>query len=134
MNRAISRLTKEGVPLGPGEVDAELVRDNTARDKSVKDTLVPIRAHRATWSEASDVIFRLNFNRLEQYDRRKELEGALTTREAIREFIRTIESTTEEELERRIHIVASISQRRDSRREIALKNSQESGGDDEVKE
>lgn len=133
MKRAISRLTKEGVPLGPGEVDAGIGRDNTARDKSVKDTLVPIRAHRATWSEASDVIFRLNFNRLEQYDRRKELEGALTTREAIREFIGTVESTDEEELGRRISIVVSISQRRDSRKEIGFKNSQESLGDDEMK-
>jgi len=132
MKRAISRLTKEGVPLGPGEVDADIGRNNTDREKNIKDTLVPIRAHRATWSEASDVIFRLNFNRLEQYDRRKELESALTTREAIREFIGTIESTDQDELDRRIAIVESISLRRDSRN-IGFKNSQESLGDDEMK-
>merc|ERR1719193_2555674 len=132
MKRGISRLTKEGVPLGPGEIDADLGLSQVVQEKNVKDTLVPIRAHRATWSEASDVIFRLNFNRMEQYDRRKELESALTTREAIREFIGTIENTDEDELDRRIAIVESISLRRDSRN-IGFKNSQESLGDDEMK-
>jgi len=131
MKRAITRLTKEGVPLGPGEVDADIGRENLVRDKSVKDTLVPIRAHRATWSEASDVIFKLNFNRQEQNKQRKELEGALTTRESIKEFLGTIENTDEEHLEGRMRLVQSITLRRDSRRDLGIKKY---GSDHEMKE
>jgi len=121
MKRAISRLTKEGVPLGPGEIDADLGQSHNTREKNLKDTLVPIRAHRATWSEASDVIFRLNFNRQEQYERTQELEGALTLRESLREFIDTLNNTSEEELERKIRLVEAISTRGESRSDLGLK-------------
>jgi len=120
MKRGISRLTKEGVPLGPGEVDADIEWDHTLRERVIKDTPVPIRAHRATWSEASDVIFKLNFNRLDEYEKTQELEAALTTRESIREFLGTVQSTQEENLETRIRLVEASSYRRDSRRDLAI--------------
>jgi len=133
MKRAISRLTKEGVPLGPGEVDADIEWDQVSRERVVKDTLVPIRAHRATWSEASDVIFKLNFNRMEQYERTQELESALTTRESIKEFIGTIENADEEDLETRIRFVEAIS-KRDSRIDLGLMKYHSSRSEGELKE
>jgi len=133
MKRGISRLTKEGVPLGPGEIDADIEWDHSLRERVIKDTLVPIRAHRATWSEASDVIFKLNFNRLDEYDKTQELEGALTTRESIREFIGTIEITDQEDLEARIRLVEGISSRRDSRKDLGIMR-QNSRGDEDLKE
>lgn len=91
MKRAINRLTKEGVPMAPGE--REPVKSKAAT-KSVSGSAKPnnvdqpiaVRAHRATWSEASDVIFRLNFNRYEQYERTQELESALKSREVLRSW------------------------------------------------
>jgi len=133
MKRAISRLTKEGVPLGPGEIDADLGLGQVLPEKNVKDTLVPIRAHRATWSEASDVIFRLNFNRQEESERTQELEGALTLRESVREFIDTLDNTAEEELERKIRLVEAIPSRSDSRYDLGLKK-QDSRRNEEKKE
>jgi len=115
IKRAISRLTKEGVPLGPGENDADIGQGNLARDGSAKESPVPIRAHRATWSESSDVIFRLNFSRQEQYERTQELEVALTLRESLREFIETLEHTDEDVLEKKIRLVeSSISSKGDA--------------------
>jgi len=133
MKRAISRLTKEGVLLGPGEVDADIELNQALRERSVKDTLVPIRAHRATWSEASDVIFKLNINRMEQYERTQELESALTTRESIKEFIGTIKSVDIEYLETRIRLVEANS-KRDSRRDLGLMKYHSSRSEGELKE
>jgi len=133
MKRAISRLTKEGVPLGPGEIDEDIEWDHALRERVIKDTLVPIRAHRATWSEASDVIFKLNFNRLEQYERTQDLQSALTTRESIREFIGIIDSTDVEDLEKRMRLVESIS-RRDSRKDLGIMKYHSGRGDEELKE
>merc|ERR1719397_250136 len=133
MKRAISRLTKEGVPLGPGEIDADLGLGQVVQKKNLKDALVPIRAHRATWSEASDVIFRLNFNRQEESERTQELEGALTLRESMREFIDTLDNTAEEELERKIRLVEAIPGRSDSRYDLGLKK-QDSRLNEEKKE
>jgi len=136
MKRAISRLTKEGVPLGPGENDTDMdSQGNLVREKSVKEAHVPIRAHRATWSEASDVIFRLNFNRQEQYERTQELEGALTLRESLREFIEIIEDTREEELEKKIRLVEAISSNEcTSRSDLGLLRTHDSRRDDDKKE
>jgi len=136
MKRAINRLTKEGVPLGPGEVDEDLNGGGFTREKSLKEQLVPIRAHRATWSEASDVIFRLNFNRQEQFERTQELEGALKLRESLREFIETLRSADEEELVRKIRLVESISGYDTSRSELMKANSSRAdyAGNDDIKE
>jgi len=87
IDRAIKRLTKEGIPLGPREVEDTAPRQQVATRGGADDDLVPIRAHRATWSEASDVIFKLNFNRQEQFERTEELDGALRARESLREFV-----------------------------------------------
>merc|ERR1719461_1749213 len=91
MKRAINRLTMEGVPMAPGE--REPIKAKTAtksvvgNSKNEKvDQPIAVRAHRATWSEASDVIFRLNFNRYEQYERTQELESALKSREVLRSW------------------------------------------------
>jgi len=135
MKRAISRLTKEGVPLGPGENDTDMGQGNLVREKSVKEAIVPIRAHRATWSEASDVIFRLNFNRQEQFERTQELEGALTLRESLREFVETIEDTGEEDLEKKIRLVEEISSKDNtSRSDLGLLRGYDSRRGDDKKE
>merc|ERR1712080_450969 len=98
--------------------------------------MVPIRAHRATWSETSDVIFRLNFNRQEQFERTQELEGALKLRESLREFIETLRSADEEELVRKIRLVESISGYDTSRSELMKANSSRAdyAGNDDIKE
>lgn len=91
IDRAIKRLTKEGIPLGPREVEdtapATVRQQSPVERGAADDDVVPIRAHRATWSEASDVIFKLNFNRQEQFERTEELDGALRARESLREFV-----------------------------------------------
>ncbi|ETO24768.1 hypothetical protein RFI_12391 [Reticulomyxa filosa] len=49
-------------------------------------TVVPVLAHRSTWSEASEVIFQLNFSRQQQYQATKELEESLKSRELVKSW------------------------------------------------
>jgi hypothetical protein len=48
------------------------------------------------------------------------LEGALTLRESLREFIGTLENTDEEELERKIRLVEALSNRGDSQNDVRI--------------
>ena len=105
MKRAIDRLNKEGV-LAPDE------RANKKKGKKVKtkkerkedemadanhykpptnvhrdsSTMIPVLAHRSTWSEASDTIFQLNVARQQQYQATKDLEESLKSREVVKSW------------------------------------------------
>eukprot|EP00484_Ammonia_sp_Unknown_P030971 CAMPEP_0197026418 /NCGR_PEP_ID=MMETSP1384-20130603/6503_1 /TAXON_ID=29189 /ORGANISM="Ammonia sp." /LENGTH=536 /DNA_ID=CAMNT_0042455073 /DNA_START=73 /DNA_END=1683 /DNA_ORIENTATION=- len=105
MKRAIDRLNKEGV-LAPDEKPnrskkgSKKTKDdgdksggsepnhykppqNVHRDSS---TMIPVLAHRSTWSEASDTIFQLNVARQQQYQATKDLEESLKSREVVKSW------------------------------------------------
>ena len=110
MKRAIDRLNKEGV-LAPNEKPnkkkggkkvskkdrdhhhkhEEEMQDtnhyvppqNVHKDSS---TMIPVLAHRSTWSEASDTIFQLNVARQQQYQATKDLEESLKSREVVKSW------------------------------------------------
>merc|ERR1712154_418041 len=56
---------------------------NVHRDSS---TMIPVLAHRSTWSEASDTIFQLNVARQQQYQATKDLEESLKSREVVKSW------------------------------------------------
>eukprot|EP00485_Elphidium_margaritaceum_P010641 CAMPEP_0202694714 /NCGR_PEP_ID=MMETSP1385-20130828/8497_1 /ASSEMBLY_ACC=CAM_ASM_000861 /TAXON_ID=933848 /ORGANISM="Elphidium margaritaceum" /LENGTH=548 /DNA_ID=CAMNT_0049350611 /DNA_START=90 /DNA_END=1736 /DNA_ORIENTATION=+ len=100
MKRAIDRLNKEGV-LAPDEKPSKHKKahkkheaenteanhykppQNVHRDSS---TMIPVLAHRSTWSEASDTIFQLNVARQQQYQATKDLEESLKSRELVKSW------------------------------------------------
>jgi len=113
MKRAIDRLNKEGV-LAPNEKKSKGMKGkfkmgknkgkedtkntdngnaneanhykpptNVHRDSS---TMIPVLAHRSTWSEASDTIFQLNVARQQQYQATKDLEESLKSREVVKSW------------------------------------------------
>merc|ERR1712154_443770 len=49
-------------------------------------TMIPVLAHRSTWSEASDTIFQLNVARQQQYQATKDLEESLKSREVVKSW------------------------------------------------
>ena len=103
MKRAIDRLNKEGVlapnekpnKKGKGKKGKHHDKDdnnepnhfkpptNERRDSS---TMIPVLAHRSTWSEASDTIFQLNVARQQQYQATKDLEESLKSREVVKSW------------------------------------------------
>eukprot|EP01083_Nonionella_stella_P029359 80834_1 len=99
MKRAIDRLNKEGVKSpdekankkgkkrGDNQDNNETNHykppTNVHRDSS---TMIPVLAHRSTWSEASDTIFQLNVARHQQYQATKDLEESLKSREVVKSW------------------------------------------------
>merc|ERR1712130_790172 len=113
MKRAIDRLNKEGVfsneerqnnkknkkfkkkksskkklnnnddEDGMGDTNHYNPPQTVHRDSS---TMIPVLAHRSTWSEASDVIFQLNVARQQQYQATKDLEESLKSREVLKSW------------------------------------------------
>merc|ERR1712204_20856 len=113
MKRAIDRLNKEGV-LAPNEKKSKGMKgkfkmgknkgkeDNNKSDNGNANeanhykpptnvhrdssTMIPVLAHRSTWSEASDTIFQLNVARQQQYQATKDLEESLKSREVVKSW------------------------------------------------
>ena len=65
------------------EVDPYQPPTNVHKDST---TMIPVLAHRSTWSEASDTIFQLNVARQQQYQAFKDLEDSLTSREVVKSW------------------------------------------------
>ena len=65
------------------EADHYQPPQNVHRDSS---TMIPVLAHRSTWSEASDTIFQLNVARQQQYQATKDLEESLKSRELVKSW------------------------------------------------
>ena len=104
MKRAIDRLNKEGV-LAPNEKPNKKGKSKKDKGKHHNDdnnepnhfkpptnerrdssTMIPVLAHRSTWSEASDTIFQLNVARQQQYQATKDLEESLKSREVVKSW------------------------------------------------
>merc|ERR1712126_337627 len=108
MKRAIDRLNKEGV-LAPDDdgKSSKKKGKKTKKEKKERDddqmadanhykpptnvhrdsaTMIPVLAHRSTWSEASDTIFQLNVARQQQYQATKDLEESLKSREVVKSW------------------------------------------------
>merc|ERR1719379_2208830 len=108
MKRAIDRLNKEGV-LAPDEAkQSKKGRRGKKKEREAKEeeserseanhykppqnvhrdssTMIPVLAHRSTWSEASDTIFQLNVARQQQYQATKDLEESLKSREVVKSW------------------------------------------------
>ena len=105
MKRAIDRLNREGVALAPNERQTSTGNSGNSNHNSHKkinnnehehyqppsqhrdsSTMVPVLAHRQTWSEASDTIFQLNVARQQQYQATKDLEESLKSREMVKSW------------------------------------------------
>ena len=111
MKRAIDRLNKEGVftkeeeqnnkKKGKKGKKKKQQEKNNNNDDDVGDTnhykppsnvhrdsatMIPVLAHRSTWSEASDTIFQLNVARQQQYQATKDLEESLKSREVVKSW------------------------------------------------
>merc|ERR1712154_128099 len=115
MKRAIDRLNKEG-GLAPNEKKSKGMKGKFKMGKKKEDvkkeengnanpneanhykpptnanvhrdssTMIPVLAHRSTWSEASDTIFQLNVARQQQYQATKDLEESLKSREVVKSW------------------------------------------------
>ena len=108
MKRAIDRLNKEGV-LAPNEKQTKKSKGKKGKNKNNNNndddgnkeanhykppqnvhrdssTMIPVLAHRSTWSEASDTIFQLNVARQQQYQATKDLEESLKSRELVKSW------------------------------------------------
>jgi len=98
MKRAIDRLNREGVQLTPQEQE-EMAKQKSQEKGNGKNSdqgadghrksssqIIPVLAHRGTWSETSDTIFQLNIARQQQYQATKDLEDSLTSREIVKSW------------------------------------------------
>jgi len=91
MNRAINRLTAEGTvdPDGKDKSNsktAKQAKQSQSQRNMADDGPMQVVAHRPTWSDASNIIFRLARSRKDQLNCTRELEEALKCRELLRSW------------------------------------------------